>query len=259
MKKYLPIIGVIFAFNAACCLIISFSTAFASDSTNNAIQTLFFAAGCIGLPLLAFSGLAWVLLNIRRSRQAPAKLAQAMNLRLLHPGAPPMAAWYAGSHDGYAFAIKPVVTLSSTSGGSGRSYAAQHWLRIVVGLHSPLPGMAVERGSKAYSRADSFEAAFARRDGDLGLTPAAKQAMLTFVRLGFPTGVQATTYRRSPGTRGLSLFDRDHCPPELVAPEVLAEAPAVLAHDYADAASVTPERLRSILQDLIIVAHVIEE
>lgn len=221
-------------------------------------MSLLLIVGCVGVPLFGGGLIVWLIRHNRQSRQAAGRLAAAMGLRALHPGTHPMQAWYDGSEAGYAFAIKPVVTLSSSSDGSGRSYSAEFWLRVVVALHEPHPGIAIARSSRTNTRAEAFETAFRQQDGAFALTPDAQRAMLAFVQQGFPTGIQGMAFRFKPGTRSLHLYDRAHCPPEIVPPDVLPDAPAVLVHDMLNAAGVTPEKLHSTLHDLLIVAHAIE-
>lgn len=258
LKKYLPIILIIFAINTVCCLVISFSSAFASDSTNNTIQTLFFAAGCIGLPLLAFGGMAWSLWNIRQSRRVAGKLAEALRLRPLNPGARQLAAWYGGEHRGYVYAIKPAATVSSSFDGERTRRSVRFWLRIVLVLPMPLDGARIVRGVTQTSGYATFEEAFSRREGEMLLTEPARAAMLTFVQLGYPTGLQSTVLRTRRGARNLRLYDRALCPDDVIPADVLAGAPTVLLHDYPDAPAVTPERLHALLNDLVTVAHAIE-
>lgn len=212
------------------------------------------------LPLILLAvAIGWQIQSNRRSRQAGAIFAAHTGLVPLSADTNPLMVWFGGDYQGRAVAVKPFAKAERIPDASGGTTSARFWMRVVMEVQLPqplgfqvVPGPGVERG-----RIEQPQDALASEH--LGrLSHSVREAMLLFVRKGYPTGLVGTTYRTSPGARSLALYDRDAVPAGLQIPDdVLPDAVAVLIHDHSDTVF-AKDTAYQLLDDLSQVAMAIE-
>ncbi|GAB4581707.1 MAG: hypothetical protein Fur0022_44570 [Anaerolineales bacterium] len=173
----------------------------------------------------------------------------------LNPASHIPKTWFGGTHQGRNIAI---TTFGSTYRyyTDGRSHVGVRFtLRIALEVQTPeIPGLNVARSPKQ-GIPQTFEEAFDAQGGG-HLSRAAREAMLAFIYKGYSTGLKKDLSARfTPGIRNLTYRSRAGCPE--IPPEILPQTSMILIHDHPDA-GLSPERFRTLLDELTAVAQAIE-
>ncbi len=156
-------------------------------------------------------------------------------------------AWYGGIYQGHKIAISfaKLWTYSDVTGG--RSAEVQLCIVVAVAANEPMAGFVM--GYKYHNNAkppDTFEEAFKTENAG-NLSPAARAAMLAFVRKGALDSL-----------RDLSLWGQaDFLHQFRTAPIALGNL--LLEHRIKQYADVTPESVRGVIDELLVIARLIEE
>ncbi len=264
MNKKSLIMGLVTFIILPCCCVVPFSFLVTSPAVSSQLNDLlnseaFILTSCCGF-FLCMTALTVVLVsNTFRSQRAAVQLAEEMGLAPLNQTDKPVTTWHGGEAQGYRFGIKTVGFISNYYLEGRRRRSVSFYLRIVLALNVPDPlEMDVYRSYEDGSKTDSFEKAFPIREKGQKLTSSAQQAMLDFVKKGYPTGFRkGGSLRFSPGARNLRLLDRADAPEGLLADEVFGETAVILVHDHPNAISVTPDQLQTLLAEMIEVANTI--
>lgn len=213
----------------------------------------------LGLSLLlalaaGVGAVVWAISRASKTRNASISLAQQLGWQPITPGRAPADTWYGGVAHDRRVAIK-VVALRNASATDGPRHSP--YLRMVMELlvTEPLGVMAFRRIGDT-SSLHRFEEAFSLENGSR-VGPASRQAMIDFIARGYPTGLQGTTYRSSPGTRNLWLKDRARIEAGPLDPAVLPDARTVLVHDHPDP-SLHPDAFGKLLHEMAMVAWALE-
>jgi len=259
-RKTLIIVAVVvFVLPCVCSVPLIFAEALPDDSDiAQVIWTVFFGLGCVGLPLAAVAAFVWNLQNMTKGRHSASTLAEEMNLARLNETDKLVRRWFGETYRGYEFGITPTVERSHYYNHEGsRRVQATFYLRVALALPEPL-GVKAIRGVKSEAGAESFEEAFTTLENAAALPRQTREAMLAFVRKGYPKGLHGTRLRTGEQTRNLWLQDRASLPGNAFPLDVMLHAGAILTHDHPDAAVIDPEQLNGVLDDLIAIAETLE-
>jgi len=136
--------------------------------------------------IVTIGAIAWMLSHANTTRNAPFQLAHQLNWPALTPGRPPADTWYAGEAGTRRVAIKLVALRNERATSSPRRTP---YLRTVMEVLVPQPlGVMAFRPIGATSGLQRFEDAFAL-ENESRLGPNARQALLDFAAIGYPTGL----------------------------------------------------------------------
>jgi hypothetical protein len=214
--------------------------------------------GVCVLPVLVVGVFAVSTVIKLNQQTAHVKVAQALGFTPLNAESDKRHVWYGGAHLGRRVAIN---AYSRTyryyyEGRSRRSFSV--YLRVAMAVQLPGPqGLIVYREPTTRDIPNTFEDAFQLENAAM-LPPGARQTMLAFVYLGYPTGFKPDlTWRFTRGTRNLRLGDRASAPADLLPPAVLADEHVILVHDHPDA-HIAPDGLRALLNEMAAVAEAVE-
>jgi hypothetical protein len=215
---------------------------------------LVFGAGIL-LVLLAVGALVWQIVHSVKSLSAAERLARALRWKPIPVPVSPKPVWFGGMVKGRWTVLRGFPKVHPrASVSSGISVSIE--MRVLMELSVPAPlGVSVLSRSRVPKEAP-FEEHF-HGVGLERLGPSTREAMLGFVRQTLPTGVHGLSVRTSAQARDLKLADRAALRPEDLPPQIFPNARAVLAHDHPDA-TITPEKLRQILDEMAMVADEIE-
>jgi hypothetical protein len=216
------------------------------SGVRQAALTLFWGAGCLGLPLFAVAGLGWTVWDNWRSRQVARKLAEALALAALNDETNLLRRWYGGVVYGRSFAIKPVVFATrSYDGFRHRSgIGTAFYLRLALAVNLPRPlNVTIQRSHSDQNEATTVSEAFPLLENEARLSTFARQALLQFVQNG---------------NRNLQLLDRAAASAALLGPDVLPGAAVVLIHDQPRITAVTLTGFQTSLDELSAVADALE-
>jgi hypothetical protein len=207
------------------------------------------------LALAAGVGAAvWALSRASKTRNASISLAQQLGWQPITPGRAPADTWYGGVAHDRRVAIK-VVALRNVLASDGARRSPYLRIAMEVLVAEPLGVMAFRRVGDP-SSLHRFEEAFSTENASR-IGPQARKAMIDFVARGYPTGLQGTSYRSSPGTRNLWLKDRARIEAGPLDPAVLPDARTVLVHDHPDPA-LHPDAFGKLLHEMAVVAWTLE-
>lgn len=250
MLKNKTILIILAVFLLLCgCIVPLFSLAVTLPPENGlrqAVLTLFWLTGCLGLPLFGVAGLGWTLWDNRRSRQVGHKLAEALGLAALNDETNLLRRWYGGQHNGRSFAIKPVVFATRSYDGFRHrsSIGTVFYLRLVLAVNLPRPlNVTAERTHSDRGAVTTLAEAFPHLENEGRLGGFSRQALLSFVQNG---------------NRNLRLLDRAAAPAALLGPAALPEATVILIHDQPRVTAVTAATFGVLLDDLSAVAAALE-
>lgn len=156
--------------------------------------------------------------------------------------------WYGGIYQGHKIAISfAKLWTHSANFRGGRSAEVQLCIVVAVAANEPMSGFVM--GYKYHNNAkppDTFEEAFKTENAG-NLSPAARAAMLAFVRKGALDSL-----------RDLSLWGQaDFLHQFRTAPTALGNL--LLEHRIKQYADVTPESVRGVLDEMLGIARLIEE
>ena len=220
--------------------------------------TLFWVTGCLVIPLLGVGVVGFTIVDNIRARRSAERLAAELGWEPLVENSNPLKEWYGGTYKGYPVAMKPVVTVrSSYKPEGGRHFTAVFYLRLVLGI--PLPkgeearSLLVFRPLEVRWGADTavdFPTTFPDRENDARLTSRDQQKLLTFAQRGYFTGLRGGSYRSQPGLRNLYLGDRARVPEKILPPDVFPDVGYILMHDQPTPSVLTPDELKTLLDDL---------
>ena len=199
-----------------------------------------------------------VLWNKFHSSKAAMNLAQEMGLETLYQRDDPKFSFYGGSCQGVDFAITPVRhTFRTNMDGEGH-IRFEAYLRIVIPIENQsLSGVRVHRSPNDCGKALGFESAFPKVDNIERVSDEVKQAMLSFVDKRYANESRAL-HLTNANTRNLGLLDRYYIADGDIYEKVFSDTSILLLHDHPSPLSITPQRLETILGEMIDVARVAE-
>ncbi len=220
------------------------------------LSIFLFASVCL-LPLTFVVLLIYSTAVKLRQRTSHEKLGKALGFNPLNRADKIQLVWYGGQVQGRDVAIN---TFTSTY----RYYALERSrrgfnteLRIALAIQVKAPLSVTAYRIEKNKSPQRFDEAFAVEGGQL--SPAAREAMLAFAFLGHKTGLKRDLrVAFVQGTRDLRLLDRASAPKGLLGEEILTGAKTILTHDH-PFADVSPEELKTILDEMSAVAQAIEE
>lgn len=215
---------------------------------------LVFGVGIL-LVLLAVGALVWQIVFSVKGLGAAERLARALQWKPIPVPSSPKLVWFGGMVKGRWTVLRGFPKVHPRVSMSSRIHVSIE-MRVLMELSVPAP-----LGVSVLSRSHvPQEAPFEQHFHGIGLDRlgrSTREAMLGFVRQTLPTGVHGLSVRTSAQTRDLKLADRAALRPEDLPPQIFPNARAVLAHDHPDA-TMTPEQLRQILDEMAMVADAIE-
>ncbi len=216
-----------------------------------------FCGGMVVLLVVTFGSLGLLLVETFRARSAARTLAAdpAAGVRSLAAQSSGSRIWYGGEHNGRAFALR-VAGLPTGNTGEGQRWQIVLAVVMEVRVGAPL-GIKVIRLTNQKKQPSDFDDAF-QHDGADALSPAARDAMLSFVQEGY-------RHRRrrdfvlswGTGSRDLRLIDRSVMSSGMMADDVLADTHTILVHHHR-IPNLTADTLRPLLNDMAVVADAVE-
>ena len=199
-----------------------------------------------------------ILWNKFHSSKAAMNLAQEMGLETLYQKDEPKFSLYGGSFQGVPFAITPVRhTFRTNMDGEGHN-RFEVYLRIVIPIENmALSGVRIRRSPKECGKDQGFENAFPKVGNVEGVSDEVKQAMFNFVDKRYAKESRAL-HLTNAKMRNLGLLDPYYIADGTIYETVFSDTAVFLLHDHPNPLSITPERLETILGEMLDVVRVTE-
>ncbi|MEM6690955.1 MAG: hypothetical protein AAF664_16120 [Planctomycetota bacterium] len=228
------------------------------SSVSNLLFKLMLLAFVWGGCFLLARWVGSMLWNKFHSSKAAMILAHEMGLETLYQKDDPKFSLYGRSFQGVPYAITPVQhTFRTNMDGEGH-VRFEVYLRIVIPIENQtLSGVRVHRSPKDYGKAENFESVFPKMENVQKVGDRVKQAMFNFVAKQYEKESRAP-HLTNAKMRNLGLLDRYYIADGTIYEMVFSDTAIFLLHDHPNPLSITPERLRTVLGEMLDVVRVAE-